>query len=238
MTQDCLDSLSTADGRKSLPNGIHIIGAETESAPKVEGISWTEASSPASFLSSSSDKSWSYLHLQHMSVIPFLRWLDVYNSKVDTPRRQPYFVHRSYRYRYRDPETQRGIRKTLERTISGFVFLQGKVKDIQTFLKQTFPQYHLVNNCSTGRPAVIPDAVMQPFMRVSATHPEQVTFLREPFEKFARDHVKLRVLTGPFRGYEGYVVRIDRDRQLVFDFGGIAVAIRGVHNEDFLQIPD
>ncbi len=28
-------------------------------------------------------------------------------------------------------------------------------------------------------------------------------------------------------------VRIDRDRQLVFDFGGRAVAIRGVHKEDF-----
>ena len=33
--------------------------------------------------------------------------------------------------------------------------------------------------------------------------------------------------------YEGYIVRIDRDRQLVFDFGGRAVAIRGVHKEDF-----
>ena len=45
--------------------------------------------------------------------------------------------------------------------------------------------------------------------------------------------MKLRVLSGPFKDYEGYIVRIDRDRQLVFDFGGIAVAIRGVHNEDF-----
>lgn len=45
--------------------------------------------------------------------------------------------------------------------------------------------------------------------------------------------MKLRVLSGPFKDYEGYIVRIDRDRQLVFDFGGIAVAIRGVHKEDF-----
>ena len=74
---------------------------------------------------------------------------------------------------------------------------------------------------------------MQPFMNVMKTHPEQVTFLRDAFEKFAKDHVKLRVLSGPFKDYEGYIVRIDRDRQLVFDFGGIAVAIRGVHNEDF-----
>ena len=83
---------------------------------------------------------------------------------------------------------------------------------------------------------VNPDAVMQPFMNVMKTHPEQVTFLRDPFEKFAREHVKLRVLTGPFAGYEGYIVRIDRDRQLVFDFGGYAVAIRGVHKEDFEEV--
>lgn len=72
---------------------------------------------------------------------------------------------------------------------------------------------------------------MQPFMNVMKTHPEQVTFLRDDFEKFAKDHVKLRVLSGPFKDYEGYIVRIDRDRQLVFDFGGRAVAIRGVHKE-------
>lgn len=59
------------------------------------------------------------------------------------------------------------------------------------------------------------------------------SFLHDSFEKIVKDHVKLRVLTDPFTGYEGYIVRIDRDRQLVFEFGGYAVAIRGVHNEDF-----
>lgn len=70
-----------------------------------------------------------------------------------------------------------------------------------------------------GVPASIKDKVMQPFMTVLKDNPERVTFLRDPFEKFAKDHVKLRVLTGIFAGCEGYIVRIDRDRQLVFDFG-------------------
>lgn len=85
----------------------------------------------------------------------------------------------------------------------------------------------------TGRPASIKDSVMRPFMRVVETEPERVTFLRDPFIKFAKDHVKLRVLTGILAGQEGYVVRILRDRQLVMDFGGNAVAISNVHNEDF-----
>ena len=45
--------------------------------------------------------------------------------------------------------------------------------------------------------------------------------------------MKLRVLTGILAGQEGYVVRILRDRQLVMDFGGNAIAICDVHNEDF-----
>ena len=62
---------------------------------------------------------------------------------------------------------------------------------------------------------------------------ERVTFLRDPFVKFAKDHVKLRVLTGIMAGQVGYVVRILKNRQLVMDFGGYAVAINNVHNEDF-----
>ena len=46
-------------------------------------------------------------------------------------------------------------------------------------------------------------------------------------------NIKLRVKTGIFKGCEGYIVRIDRDRQLVFGSGGYAVASRGVHQEDF-----
>ena len=67
----------------------------------------------------------------------------------------------------------------------------------------------------------------------ASEEPERVTFLRDPFVKFAKDHVKLRVLTGVLRGQEGYVVRILRDRQLVMEFGGYAVAISNVHREDF-----
>lgn len=70
-------------------------------------------------------------------------------------------------------------------------------------------------------------------MHVMQTEPERVTFLRDPFIKFAQDHVKLRILTGIMAGQEGYVVRILKNRQLVMDFGGYAVAINNVHNEDF-----
>ena len=160
------------------------------------------------------------------------KWLEDFNAG-EKPPPQHYFIHKTFRYSYKDEEMQQGVKKTLEQSVSGLVFLQDTVDDLQEFLKKHFPQYHLVNDRCLGRPASIKDSIMQPFMNVMKTHPEQVTFLRDSFEKFAKDHVKLRILTGIFKDYEGYIVRIDPDRQLVFNFGGYAVAIREVHKEDF-----
>ena len=229
MTQDCLDSPSTADVSKRLPKGIHVIGAEKLSDPSVEGMSRRKRTEKKED-PSTDPTSWSYLFILHMAVKGLEKRLKDFNADET---KQPFFIHKTFRYSYKDKERQQGVKKTLEQSVSGLVFLQGTVKSLQEFLKTHFPQYHLVNDRSLGRPASIKDSVMQPFMNVMKTHPEQVKFLRDDFEKFAKDHVKLRVLTGPFKGYEGYIVRIDRDRQLVFDFGGIAVAIRGVHKEDF-----
>ena len=229
MTQDCLDSPSTADVSKRLPKGIHVIGAEKLSDPSVEGMSRRKRTEKKED-PSTDPTSWSYLFILHMAVKGLEKRLKDFNADET---KQPFFIHKTFRYSYKDKEREQGVKKTLEQSVSGLVFLQGTVKSLQEFLKTHFPQYHLVNDRSLGRPASIKDSVMQPFMNVMKTHPEQVKFLRDDFEKFAKDHVKLRVLTGPFKGYEGYIVRIDRDRQLVFNFGGYAVAIRGVHKEDF-----
>ena len=230
MTQDCLNLPSAADVSQRLPKGIHIIETEKPSDSKVGDAHLSQPTDPAH-----DPTSWSYLFVQHMMVKTLQRWLDEHQSDSLIP---PYFIHQSYRYTYKNADTQSGVRRTLHPTVSGLLFLQGTVPHLQSFLTIHFPQLHLVNNCSTHRPASIPDAIMQPFMNVIQAHPEKVTFLREPFEQFARHHVRLRVLTGPFAGYEGYIVRIDRDRQLVFDFAGHAVALRGVHKEDFMEVPE
>ena len=38
MTQDCLNSLSTADVSTHLPKGIHVTGADDKSDPAIEGM--------------------------------------------------------------------------------------------------------------------------------------------------------------------------------------------------------
>ena len=224
MTQVSSFPSSTADVNdmyhdKRLPKGIHVVWTDEKSAQKVEGMS----------ISEETEAPWGYLFIQHFAAEKFDKNLKDSHFNGDfVPK---CFIHRTVSYK-RKPNGK-GVMKEEKPSVSGLVFLQGETDDLKAFLQKNFPQYHLVNNCMTGKPASIKDSVMKPFMKVVESEPKRVTFLRDPFVKFARDHVKLRVLTGILAGQEGYVVRILRDRQLVMDFGGNAIAISNVHNEDF-----
>ena len=230
MTQASSLLSSTADVNdmyhdKRLPKGIHIIGADDESVSKVGGISKNVEENN----NTEQELPWGYIFIQHMSAENFEKKLE--ERKLEGDFKPKCFIHRTIRYKKKP--NGKGVMKEEKPSVSGLVFLQGRTEQLKSFLIHNFPQYFLVNDCCTGKPAVIADSKMRPFMKIMKDEPERVTFLRDPFVKFARDHVKLRVLTGLLKGQEGYVVRILRDRQLVMDFGGNAIAISNVHNEDF-----
>lgn len=123
-------------------------------------------------------------------------------------------------------------------TISGLIFIQGKIKVIRKYLWERFPQYHLVNDCSTRKAAVIPDSVMQPFMRIANTDPSRIRFLVNPLTHYAEGNTLVEIMTGPLAGLQGYIIRIDRDRKLVIGVGDMTVAIGGVHKENFEKVEE
>lgn len=123
-------------------------------------------------------------------------------------------------------------------TISGLIFIQGKTKVIKKYLWERFPQYHLVNDCSTRKAAVIPDSVMQPFMRIANTDPSRIRFLVNPLTHYTEGNTLVEIMTGPLAGLQGYIIRIDRDRKLVIGVGDMTVAIGGVHKENFEKVEE
>lgn len=123
-------------------------------------------------------------------------------------------------------------------TISGLIFIQGKTKVIRKYLWERFPQYRLVNDCSTRKAAVIPDSVMQPFMRIANTDPSRIRFLVNPLTHYAEGNTLVEIMTGPLAGLQGYIIRIDRDRKLVIGVGDMTVAIGGVHKENFEKVEE
>ena len=240
MTQVSSLPSSTADVNdtyhgKRLPKGIHIVGADEKSVSKVGEVSESKEgildvqNTENETEQEKQEAPWGYIFIQHMSAANFEKTLE--SRKVEGGFKPKCFIHRTIQYKKKS--NGKGILKEEKPTISGLVFLQGRTEQLKSFLVHNFPQYFLVNDCCTGKPAVIADSKMRPFMKIMKENPKRVTFLRDPFLKFQKDHVKLRVLTGILAGQEGYVVRILRDRQLVMDFGGNAVAISDVHNEDF-----
>lgn len=209
-----------------IPKGIDI-SEPGKSGPVVEactlanlqedGVEQAETSLP-----------WCYIFVHHSKVSAFIDCLD---RDMIT-----YFVHRTVVYLRK--KQARKVRPVEKPTVSGLVFLQGTPQMLQAYLDLTFPGRHLVKNCSTHLPAVIPDSVMRPFMRVLDISPDRIRFLLHPFKYYAGNNVKLRIISGFLAGLEGYVIRIDRDRRLVMEVGGMSVAISGIHCEKFEVVKD
>lgn len=200
-----------------IPRGIDISEPENPGS-EVEKCACADASA-----SGTAQSSWCYLFIHHNKVDAFTKRLN--RDKIHI------FLHKTVIYQRR--KHSRGIRSVEKPTVSGLVFLQGTSSDLQYYLDVNFPGHHLVNDCSTHLPAVIPDSVMQPFMHVTEASPERIRFLLHPFRYYAGGNVRLRLTSGFLAGVEGYVVRIDRDRRLVMDVGGMSVAISGIHCEKF-----
>ena len=257
MTQDC----STSSSLKRLPKGIRIISHSPSRPKEPERVS--SPTVPVSVQSKGSlcphspslpkepdQQSWGYVYIPHGRVERFLELIEYIAAQGEfTP---PTFVHRSPRRDKKSeqktsPQSSKKKPKSAKNcgksssdsepqdplTVSGLVFLQGETRELQLFLNKNFQNVYLVNDCATNRPASIPQSQMKPFMDLMTSNPYEITLLRDSFEKFANNRVKLRLLTGPFAGHEGFIVRIHRDRQLVMQLGGITIALRGVHRETF-----
>ncbi len=139
----------------------------------------------------------------------------------------PTFVHTNLVY-HRD---ERGVRHKERPTIAGLIFVQSEPKAVQTFLRERSMDAYLARDCATGQTAVIPDSVMQAFMRTTQIEPTRIRFLHHALDYYAEGHHLVRVVSGPLAGFEGYIVRIARDRCLVTSLGGITISIAGIHHD-------
>lgn len=216
MKPDGTDSLSTAAGAAPSPKVNTVTEQERNTGSEVKLYTPREGDA------------WSYLFVHHAKVAAMEEWL-----KKDGVA---YFVHRTVRY-FKKTDRQKVQHKETP-TVSGLVFFQGDPRDIQEYIHQYYPYMYLCRDCTTGRVARITDERMRPFMRVNATDPGRIRFLLKPFHYYARNRIMLRIVSGDLAGLEGYVIRIDRDRRLVMNVGGMSVAISGVHAEHFETVEE
>lgn len=159
--------------------------------------------------------SWVYLIIHHTKV-------NVVVKKIE--EKFNVFIHKTIVYRR---ENKRVVEEE-KVTIPGLVFVQGESRSVQNFLNQNYFGLYLVKDYTTHRPAIIPDSIMQPFMQLSRFAPNRIRFMPHAFGYYASGHTLVKVTSGLLAGFEGYLVRISRDRCLVTSMGGMTVAIHGV----------
>ena len=214
MKPDGTSSFSTADEKLVSSKGNYVTEPDTKTGSAIKKCRQSDGTT------------WSYIFV-HNSKVKNLEVLLENDGRT-------YFVHKTVRY-FRKLGKQKVQHQEMP-TVSGLVFFQGYPEEIQAYLDNKFPHTRLCKNCSTGKVAEIPDTQMQPFMRVAETSPERIRFLLKPFHYYARNRILLRITSGELAGLEGYIIRIDRDRRLVMDVGGLSVAISGVHAEHFEEV--
>ena len=214
MKPDGTSSISTADEKLVSPDGNHVTEPDAKTGSEVKKCHQSDVTT------------WSYLFIHHCKV----KSMEALLIKDGIT----YFVHKTIRY-FQKQGKHKVQHKEIP-TVSGLVFFQGFPEEIQAYLNKHFSHARLCKNCSTGKVAEIPDSQMQPFMRVTETSPERIRFLLHPYHYYARNRILLRITTGEMAGLEGYIIRIDRDRRLVMDIGGMSVAISGVHAEHFEEV--
>ena len=153
-----------------------------------------------------------------------------------------HFLHSNYEYFY---DIKKEVwSKTDKKTkiievpvVPSLIFLhstQQEAKEVeQTFLNQIM-LYRRRNAEGVGIPSVISDREIRIFRIVAESGIEGLDFYDEYVPKYAKGD-KFRVIEGPLKGAEGYVVRIKKDHHLYVCIPGLCAVTTGYIPKAFLE---
>lgn len=113
--------------------------------------------------------------------------------------------------------------------IAGLLFLRCDEETLLRFVANHWQQVWLYREAGSRRPAPIPDREMEVFRFVVTAGREGLTLLGDDRPEY-HEGDRVVVTGGPFKGAEGHIKRIKRDRRLVVTIRGVvAVATTYIH---------
>src|SRR5574344_1091566 len=118
----------------------------------------------------------------------------------------------------------------------GYLFVYAPIQKLKKALDLIIPRRLLVMDLATRRAARIPEDQMRKFVFLYESVPWNLQFMERPISDYARNRQKVRITGGILQGAEGYIIRIHRDRSLVFSFGNMTLAVGGIHSFPFENI--
>lgn len=118
-------------------------------------------------------------------------------------------------------------------TMPGLVFVRGNKNQLVALLREKSGASRLMVDSSRKEKdaMVVADSEMTVFRLFNDNTAGQLMMLRSPFCNFTSAD-RIRIMSGPFAGYEGYIREIGGDNKLIFKVGSMAIALSNVMRYD------
>lgn len=116
--------------------------------------------------------------------------------------------------------------KKLVPAVNNLVFVYAAKTDLDAFIR-SFGDSRPVNyywDRTTDAPLIVPGKAMEDFIKIASSMDEDLIYLTEISEKL-KEGQKVTITDGPFKGVEGKIVRIRKNRRVMVELPGmLAVA--------------
>lgn len=115
---------------------------------------------------------------------------------------------------------ERGIEYYAQSILPSYLFIRTDEITARKIREEFFGKLYLYADRQTKEPTVVPDKELEIFRIVTSAGDTGLQFLDDDPAKYQVGD-KVRVTDGPFKGAEGYIKRIKKDRRLVVTVSGI-----------------
>lgn len=122
--------------------------------------------------------------------------------------------------RIKDILEELGIHYYAQKVLPSYMFIRTDRRTALRFREAQFGYIYLYSDRTTHEPVVVPEAQVEVF-RIMTSAGADAEILPNPPDSYAVGDL-VRVNDGPFKGAEGYIRRIRKDRRLVIVISGVA----------------
>ena len=136
--------------------------------------------------------------------------------------------------RMKDVLDELGMEYYAQNVMPSYFFVHTDGASIKRLADSQFGFMYLYCDRATRKPAVVPDKEVEIFKIMTQAAATGLEFLDGNPEKYKVGDL-VRVTDGPFKGAEGYVRRIRKDRRLVVIISGIAAVATSFIPPDLLE---
>ena len=135
----------------------------------------------------------------------------------------------------REQLTVDGIRFFIRSMVSSLLFVQASKDYLIQFEEGYRGRLWVYRDLLTGKPSAIPEREMEVFIFVCTAGQQGLSYLGEDKPEYHKGD-RVRVTDGVFKGAEGYIKRIKKDRRLVVSIRGVVAVATSYIPPQFLEI--